>query len=289
MKRAGFTLIELLVVIAIIAILAAILFPVFAQAREKARQATCLSNNKQIALAVMMYAQDYDEGLPLGSFLLTGMTSAVTWQDLIEPYVKVGAGAAATATSPANRKDVTFWICPSIGKNDYPEAAGDPEPGTAMDPKFTQAFYSKSNSYINNGNYMPTMHRLAPTAGWFPGKPSVLASFDAPAQVVIVSEGWGYIGNTGGDDATSKCTGQEYGYPVLGGGRLLGRADNYCAGRYRHSGGGVYALADGHVKWFKSPAQSWRQRSDTNVAWCKTLAPNASAWFRETCEGVTLP
>ncbi len=62
--RKGFTLIELLVVIAIIAILAAILFPVFAKAREKARQTSCLSNMKQIGLASMMYAQDYDERLP---------------------------------------------------------------------------------------------------------------------------------------------------------------------------------------------------------------------------------
>src|SRR4028119_969674 len=60
-SRAGFTLIELLVVIAIIAILAAILFPAFAQAREKARQASCVSNLKQIANAYLMYAQDYDE------------------------------------------------------------------------------------------------------------------------------------------------------------------------------------------------------------------------------------
>ena len=64
MRRRGFTLIELLVVIAIIAILAAILFPVFAQARDKARAAACLSNTRQIATAVAMYTQDYDEVLP---------------------------------------------------------------------------------------------------------------------------------------------------------------------------------------------------------------------------------
>src|SRR5688572_20769118 len=63
-ERAGFTLIELLVVIAIIAILAAILFPVFAQAREKARQTSCLSNMKQLGTSFMMYTQDYDERLP---------------------------------------------------------------------------------------------------------------------------------------------------------------------------------------------------------------------------------
>lgn len=65
LSRRGFTLIELLVVIAIIAILAAILFPVFAQAREKARQSACLSNMKQVSTALMMYAQDYDEALPV--------------------------------------------------------------------------------------------------------------------------------------------------------------------------------------------------------------------------------
>ena len=68
MKKA-FTLIELLVVIAIIAILAAILFPVFAQAREKARQTSCLSNLKQIGLGLMMYTQDYDETYPMNLFL----------------------------------------------------------------------------------------------------------------------------------------------------------------------------------------------------------------------------
>lgn len=95
MTRKGFTLIELLVVIAIIAILAAILFPVFARAREKARQASCLSNVKQLALGVMMYCQDYDEKYPAhaislpGSFTFNGYTHGnMLWYMAIYPYVK---------------------------------------------------------------------------------------------------------------------------------------------------------------------------------------------------------
>src|SRR5438552_262385 len=82
--RSAFTLIELLVVIAIIAILAAILFPVFAQAREKARQATCLSNCKQLGTAVMMYTQDYDETLPQGY----NGPSKNSWGKVTVPYVR---------------------------------------------------------------------------------------------------------------------------------------------------------------------------------------------------------
>ena len=95
MRRAGFTLIELLVVIAIIAILAAILFPVFARAREKARQTTCTSNLKQIGLAVHMYAQDYDGLLPLANQYPAPPPPADAThqgppgiQDVIEPYTK---------------------------------------------------------------------------------------------------------------------------------------------------------------------------------------------------------
>jgi len=98
MRRSGFTLIELLVVIAIIAILAAILFPVFARAREKARQASCNSNLKQLALAGNMYAQDYDERLMQFSLCANGGPGGCWYRwDLLGPYIK-------------NKQ---LWICPS--------------------------------------------------------------------------------------------------------------------------------------------------------------------------------
>ena len=109
-RSGGFTLIELLVVIAIIAILAAILFPVFAQAREKARQTSCLSNNKQIGLATMMYIQDYDETFPMEPWFNNNAGDGVP---------VVGSGVAGE--SPFNYKDELtpyiksqqIWICPT--------------------------------------------------------------------------------------------------------------------------------------------------------------------------------
>lgn len=103
MKK-GFTLIELLVVIAIIAILAAILFPVFARAREKARQTSCVSNLKQLGLAFLMYAQDYDEGLPL----IYSYPSAPFPAVATEPYIK----------------NKNIWNCPSRPNNAWYQAAG---------------------------------------------------------------------------------------------------------------------------------------------------------------------
>lgn len=97
MKRSrGFTLIELLVVIAIIAILAAILFPVFSRAREKAKQASCVSNMKQLGLAIQMYVQDYDEMFPPVAYVLSDWASSF-FPLYLDPYVK-------------NRQ---LWRCPS--------------------------------------------------------------------------------------------------------------------------------------------------------------------------------
>jgi prepilin-type N-terminal cleavage/methylation domain-containing protein/prepilin-type processing-associated H-X9-DG protein len=98
-RRNGFTLIELLVVIAIIAILAAILFPVFAQAREKARQSTCVSNAKQLMLGLLMYAQDYDE-------TMIGFVPGSDRKVLLFPYIKMGRNNADTS-------NLDVWACPS--------------------------------------------------------------------------------------------------------------------------------------------------------------------------------
>lgn len=102
----GFTLIELLVVIAIIAILAAILFPVFAKAREAARQSSCLNNNRQLGTGMMMYVQDYDETYPLdpGGTENASAADPAAWFRVIGPYIK---------------NDKVF-LCPSVGAvNNY--------------------------------------------------------------------------------------------------------------------------------------------------------------------------
>ncbi len=106
MTKRGFTLIELLVVIAIIAILAAILFPVFARARSKARQTSCLNNVKQLSLGVLMYAQDYDDMLPRTYF----QTSPYTlWTAVILPYVK----------------NTQIYHCPEAGEVEWPATTAD--------------------------------------------------------------------------------------------------------------------------------------------------------------------
>ena len=102
-RRHGFTLIELLVVIAIIAILAAILFPVFAKAREKARQTSCLNNCKQWGLAAVQYAQDYDEILAANYIAYPGASPAYNlWYNTLQPYIKnTQVGRCPSSNGPA--------------------------------------------------------------------------------------------------------------------------------------------------------------------------------------------
>ena len=110
--RKGFTLIELLVVIAIIAILAAILFPVFARAREKARASACLSNLKQIGMGIQMYAQDYDETLPACRFE-DGYWPWQTWATYAAyQWVAIFPGAIQPYI-----KNTQIWTCPRDRKS----------------------------------------------------------------------------------------------------------------------------------------------------------------------------
>ncbi len=121
-KRTGFTLIELLVVIAIIAILAAILFPVFARARERARQTSCLSNMKQIGLAAMMYAQDYNEVYAPTDLRYPGhrVTSATYWPELLQPYLANWQILTCPSERPGTRTSLlTGETLPDVWANAY--------------------------------------------------------------------------------------------------------------------------------------------------------------------------
>lgn len=163
LSRSGFTLIELLVVIAIIAILAAILFPVFASARESARRASCLSNEKQITNGMLMYAQDYDEQLPLLYYYdwnntahsAWGLTAPI-WNDLTLPYVK----------------NMQVFVCPSRAQQPVGQTPRA-DVGTITHPK----------GYVMN-SYLWMQTRS-------------LAAINEPAGKVLVSEatyGWPDMG-----------------------------------------------------------------------------------------------
>ena len=110
-RKSAFTLIELLVVIAIIAILAAILFPTFARARENARRTSCLSNLKQISLAIIQYTQDYDEAYPLTSYSASTLAPNISWTLGAAPYMK----STQIFRCPSDNTDV--WKNPVVPTN----------------------------------------------------------------------------------------------------------------------------------------------------------------------------
>ncbi len=160
-RNRGFTLIELLVVIAIISILASILFPVFARARAKGRQAACISNLKQIALAYIMYSQDYDERMPAGQSLAGDPTSQ--WYNAIFPYTR-------------NRQ---IMFCPD---------RADKSPGYAMN-------WEASGLSIN-GFWDPAMKIVAGDA-----RPEAIGACAAPLDVSlwnkVAADGDWYINRPG--------------------------------------------------------------------------------------------
>ncbi|MFN3650143.1 MAG: DUF1559 domain-containing protein [Armatimonadota bacterium] len=223
--RRGFTLIELLVVIAIIAILAAILFPVFAQAREKARAASCTSNLKQIMTGVKMYSQDYDEQSM--EYLWYQVPGGVwhTWMEMVNPYVK----------------NTGVFMCPSAPKDRsaYVTSCADAPasvPSTYVWPGWARyTYYNWSGTVMFAG--FPTPRASLCVADW---EKCVGAEFvEHPAESAFLIEGYFISYNTNPTVAQfgSACT--------------TGYSGNNDPKFYRHNGGMNIAFCDGHVKWTK--------------------------------------
>jgi len=130
--KKGFTLIELLVVIAIIAILAAILFPVFGRARENARRSSCQSNLKQIGLGIVQYTQDFDEAMPINSYgYVNASTNPGDWMDVVQPYVKnyqifKCPSDTRQVADPAFNNQVSSYGINFVGWGDFPGSNAPP-------------------------------------------------------------------------------------------------------------------------------------------------------------------
>ncbi len=245
----GFTLIELIVVIAIIAALAAILFPVFASAREKARQITCASNEKQIGLAFTQYIQDNDEHFPSGTWVrFTDQTSGlpqnegVGWAGQIYPYVKsVGvfkcpddATVAAGGAVPVSFSYNGLNICRSDATVDGVVGANSSN-SALLGPSNTVLLYESqgSTAVITDGNetcpsgQVGSANNLPTMSGIGNGE----ENYDAGGDTI-----GGWLGNN---------------YYATG---LIANSTNnanFLTNGGAHTGGSNYLMADGHVKWLR--------------------------------------
>ena len=240
----AFTLIELLVVIAIIAILAAILFPVFAQAREKARQTACLSNQKQIGLGITMYAQDYDETYPmLRSY---GPTSNTSIPLQIQPYVQKVNGFAGNVAG--------IWQCPSDSVTPNSTAVG------AVHQTYAGAICTPAHRPTNPGDFSPVSAMWddisAPDSVgnyYYPGQPMAqIPDVTGTIMIVETSHPDFVLGNNalGIKRPFMNAVGNFYAQNQVD---STGAIIPPSIGGF-HAGGWNYVFADGHVKFSKPEA-----------------------------------
>ncbi len=226
--RRGFTLIELLVVIAIIAILAAILFPVFARARENARKASCQSNLKQLGLGWLQYAQDYDERVVPWSSTGASTGYAFVWQEVLQPYLKSTQVLKCPSVSAVSS---TYTYSAFIGGANQPAPAA-PSPCRALADlqNVTQApIMADGRGFPNNAN----------AAAMAENSPGWQYSF-------VIPDGAG--GQQGrGCKYLTYVNGIQTGEKTWINSTARSAAGSINAGL--HMDGANYGFADGHVKW----------------------------------------
>ena len=239
--RRGFTLIELLVVIAIIAILAAILFPVFAQAREKARQTSCLSDTKQISLATIQYVQDYDEHMPsvYGGDDGSHKSASTSGNGL----------ACVSSKSASDLGKLGGWMY-------YCEYLDGPNGSTVYDPAqgTLQPYMKNAQVYVCPSDASGQRNSYAYNRFVCPGFDTgtklqlgmALAAFRAPASTIIYAEESDGIGNGSNDGYFAPPITTDPTVPPAAG--KVSGGDGIA---FRHSDGSNVALGDGHSKWFK--------------------------------------